>query len=724
LKIFEDLKRKLTRADERELIEKKNKIITLQNERLIQIVKDIAPQRIFNLGGTPILIQGELHSDDNLDQTDADVAKAVRIIADKISGLPIVVERKIIQDGKETWEKDTDHQLNDLFRYINPHHDKTDFLTHICQGMIITGKSYFRLINTPVGVSEMWPIQPGMIRIEYDSSNIPIGYTLDPFKKKIPLKLEEVLYIHQYHFTAPFEGVSALQPIREEALSIKYAVTQNKKFFENGAMPDILFQDEGLSGIADSLEKTEQFIKSFDQRNAGVENHHKRAILPPGIKANVVTPTIKDMMFADLVKLYREQILGFLGVPPTEAGIMQYASYANALLEKKSFWEARLIPMKRRIEGSINRQVVYRYFGNDVRIRLDESGVPALQEDRKEQAEISCNLYNSGIITLNQAREIVGQEPVDDGDEFKAAPVNPFLAENNDEDDGDDDKSIHRFALPTGHIKLSSPKDKLRKTYEKKLTTYEKKYCNKVATYFGAQKKRILNNISDVTGRGYLMSMLYSEYKKMESKDESLPPEEGASIFNLAGENAILQKSLDPFYKEMIQEAGDDAISMAGMDFNFNIDDPWVQDEISRLRKRSEKINDKSFRTIKDLLREAYEDNWSLGQLENAIKEKYTGWIKGSPDKQSRAMTIARTETNAAVSGATNEGYKQAGARKEWLASPGARDSHAELDGRPPIDANAAWITINGDELRYPGDPNGSAKEVVNCRCAIMPAID
>ena len=63
------------------------------------------------------------------------------------------------------------------------------------------------------------------------------------------------------------------------------------------------------------------------------------------------------------------------------------------------------------------------------------------------------------------------------------------------------------------------------------------------------------------------------------------------------------------------------------------------------------------------------------------------------------------------------EGYKQAGlTTKIWVAVQDGetRDSHAITDGEEkPI--NMAFS--NG--LMFPGDPNGSAEEVINCRCVI-----
>lgn len=97
---------------------------------------------------------------------------------------------------------------------------------------------------------------------------------------------------------------------------------------------------------------------------------------------------------------------------------------------------------------------------------------------------------------------------------------------------------------------------------------------------------------------------------------------------------------------------------------------------------------------------------------------------------QLRGETIARTEAMASLNQAQVEAYRQAidtGAvrrqdvRKVWVATKDnrTRDSHAHLDGESVgVDDRFA----NG--LEYPGDPNGPASEIVNCRCTMLTRVD
>ena len=92
---------------------------------------------------------------------------------------------------------------------------------------------------------------------------------------------------------------------------------------------------------------------------------------------------------------------------------------------------------------------------------------------------------------------------------------------------------------------------------------------------------------------------------------------------------------------------------------------------------------------------------------------------------QRAAMKAARTAITSAHSLGKLKGYERAAGmgidvKKQWLAALDSRTrgSHRHLDGETvKLDAEFS----NG--LKYPGDPDGPASEVYNCRCTLVPVI-
>lgn len=86
-----------------------------------------------------------------------------------------------------------------------------------------------------------------------------------------------------------------------------------------------------------------------------------------------------------------------------------------------------------------------------------------------------------------------------------------------------------------------------------------------------------------------------------------------------------------------------------------------------------------------------------------------------------RAAIIARTETHSASQWAQVTAVRDTGLqlRKEWVAASDERTriSHADADGQ--IVGQDEPFLVGGQELQFPGDPNGSAENIINCRCVV-----
>lgn len=103
--------------------------------------------------------------------------------------------------------------------------------------------------------------------------------------------------------------------------------------------------------------------------------------------------------------------------------------------------------------------------------------------------------------------------------------------------------------------------------------------------------------------------------------------------------------------------------------------------------------------------------------------------VTGSDRWPNRSVVVARTEVGAAVNAGT---LAAAGQRqrdtgrpmvKTWIATthgPSAtttRPAHLAADGQTvPL---TQPFMVGGEPLQYPGDPSGSAGNVIQCRCAL-----
>jgi len=121
--------------------------------------------------------------------------------------------------------------------------------------------------------------------------------------------------------------------------------------------------------------------------------------------------------------------------------------------------------------------------------------------------------------------------------------------------------------------------------------------------------------------------------------------------------------------------------------------------------------------SIRRSLVTSVEQNEAPRQAADRIIEQTDGEIG-----KSRAMRIARTEIHTASNVGSTESARATGLDldKEWASTHDkrTRPAHEEADGQV-VDQNDTFL-VGDERLRFPGDPEGSAANIINCRCVLL----
>lgn len=159
-----------------------------------------------------------------------------------------------------------------------------------------------------------------------------------------------------------------------------------------------------------------------------------------------------------------------------------------------------------------------------------------------------------------------------------------------------------------------------------------------------------------------------------------------------------------------------------GIPLIFPIDQEAVVAAVQQETKLSEPLYTamgKDITVLKKKITGEISRGLSSGQMYGEISRNIAAWAR---IPKNNAARIARTEAHRIQCKATADAQfraKEKGADvvKQWDASldKRTRDSHVQVDGEiRELDERFS----NG--LLYPGDPNGGAGEVINCRCALL----
>ena len=113
------------------------------------------------------------------------------------------------------------------------------------------------------------------------------------------------------------------------------------------------------------------------------------------------------------------------------------------------------------------------------------------------------------------------------------------------------------------------------------------------------------------------------------------------------------------------------------------------------------------------------QENATIVELQKAIFEIVN---RSQQFYKWQALRIARTETTfasgyAAMRAASQYNFE---VTKQWIA---ATDDRTRRDHRIEngqiVDLNDPFIMADGTQMQYPGDPKGTAAQVINCRCTL-----
>jgi len=141
---------------------------------------------------------------------------------------------------------------------------------------------------------------------------------------------------------------------------------------------------------------------------------------------------------------------------------------------------------------------------------------------------------------------------------------------------------------------------------------------------------------------------------------------------------------------------------------------PAVKASLLKSSQRITKVNAATQSKVAEHLRRGLDAGEGLNELTARIRQTL-----GS--NRARALSIARTQTAGAVGTGRHAGMHHAGVElKSWVTSGDdhVRPAHSEAGSRYaegiPLDVP---FTVGGEMLMYPGDPAGSAGNIINCRC-------
>jgi phage portal protein BeeE len=631
----------------------------------------------------------------------------------------------------------------DLFAQPHPTMDRALFLQSVVSWKALRGEFFVLPLDANDQavdlaarggrVARLLTLEPGMFwHIVQGYDLMGWRYTGSALLTPLPsmvLLPGEVIHQRSYNPYLYWRGMSPLLLAMLAAMSDYAGAMFMKGLMLNNADTGIIATTEQNL----TQEQREQFTAALRERKRKAGTPDRPLFLSSGVKIEKPTISNVDMEFLQNRKYAREEIFGVFKVPPSLAGVdvgssatsgggINNNSGGGKNADRLSFVQNTLTNLCREIEAAF--RPIVKKFDPSYEVWFDIESLPVMQEARRDRLDAATKAFGLGVPLndLNQVYDLgfreyswgktgylpfsltpagepqpePAEEKPDEQNEEKGNPFErlaellPRLGHTEGTEDTERKSNSHFCGAPNG--------------YEQSIAGSEKAKAGRMKKFFFEQRNRVL-------------ARLPAALKDYSGPWSDRPNEKTIKsvndLWDADDENQKLHQKLDPALRLDLEFGGAQLFSEIGAGIDFNLPPSEAMAFLAKRANVISGINDTTWDETKASLLEGLAQGDSTADLAQRVKDVF-----GASD--SRAWTIATTETNVAVNSGRHLGMKQAGVkRKGWLT---AHLEHTRVThlANESLSKNQNGIGIDDvwpNGCSYPGDPGGAPGETINCHC-------
>jgi HK97 family phage portal protein len=664
------------------------------------------------------------------------VRKAIDTIARNLAQLQL----EVVQGPAK--EPVAGHPLTALFAHVNDAMAGPDLWTQWAVNMMLGGEVGFELVKNQGGkYREIWPRQSQdyAVRVEKERKRYQgvVGYRIDDnLGDPYTLPPDEFQHFKLYNPMNVWRGLAPLTAIRIGLRIDQYAQAWARQFFANQARPDFaIISPQGLTQT-----ERDELLASLTRKHGDLEDWHKPIVLEEGvtdIKAFSYPP--RDIEWLEQRKLARDEIGAIFGVPDELLGFGRntYENFGQAF---RVLWQLTLMPLILMRDTWLTE--FWRTKGQlltpQQAVRTDTSQIAALQADMGDKVTQAGQLWAMGapFNQLNAALKL-GIGDVPGGDQgylpLTLMPVDQRL-------------DLSARAQPTG----TTPPPGAAVTPGGMIVTgpggipmgIEPVWAAEEdnARYpFGSDIHKALWYLYKAKTDGRIRGMKRLIRKRFQEEQNDINELIRASdntaqltvadIYDRPGQEELWVEAMLPFTLDTVEAGADHALEQLGRATedaedgkdastllgSFDIHNPQVVAAIQEIAWQFVwELTGETQAQLEGLLELASTEGWSVPKLSEELTALYSGF-KG-------------VRTNKAFNLGSQWLYESENVEKRgWLSALDARTRTEVFDHVSAHDEEQPMgkpFLRTGEALMYPGDPNGSPGNIINCRCTIYPVVE
>ena len=309
-----------------------------------------------------------------------------------------------------------DHPVQRLLDSPNPFWTRGDLWRATETYLGLWGSAYWGLERNDMGqVVEIWPLRSDRMRVLPDTEKYIKGFVyVGQGQRLVPYVPEDVVWIRYFNPLEEYAGLSPIAPLRLSADMGLDALRANRNALTNDSTPGVFIE----TGDTPTDDEVKEFYERWQSRFMGVDKVRRPILLSGGMKASSMGFSPRDMEYIQSLRWSLEDVARVYGVPKAMLGDLERITFSNFQTARRVFWEDTIVPQLTDFQESLQQNLLPN-LGRDTTglfIEFDLSTVEALRENENDKAKRRETYVNTGILTINEARQEMNLPPVEWGD--------------------------------------------------------------------------------------------------------------------------------------------------------------------------------------------------------------------------------------------------------------------------------------------------------------------
>lgn len=584
-----------------------------------------------------------------------------------------------------------------LFRSPNEYDTGFSFVERIAASLDTNGNAFVWLVQSGTLIRRMYVLPAHRVEVKSGPNFGASGYVLHYGGRQQAFTTDEILHLRYW---SPNPGPLGLAPMSAASLSYRTQRLaqrwQHAIYLRGGDAGGVYTSDRATSGA-----KRERFELQVRQRHQRPENAGRAIFLPPGVKREQTMLTPEQMKLIESYKLAKSDLFEVFGIPPWMKGLKEGAGIGSgktgAEVDERLFTDNAVEPRQTRIADGITHGLL-RFIARGLHCEFDLSGAYSRQLVFAQTAKAAKEALGVPATTVNEWRTKMHLAPFPDAKyDLPPEPVAPAAGPGSGTSDEDPEpkageKEKGRRADPPAISEAD------RERIDAELARFERRVQQAWLRLFAAQEERVGSALAAGNRAAREFTLTETELHDALAWTE----EELRFIMSV--------------FEFILATQGEAALVALGLKLEYDLNRANAAEFV---RRHAERALTNTTETTKAALREKLAEVTGKG---GGLSEAAAVVHEVFDNRRANALTIARTETAPAFNYATWTAWVQSEVvtGKKWVTimDGHARKPHEEADGQEV--ALVEHFRVDGEALLFPGDPDGSPGNVINCRCGML----